>query len=84
MGPANMVLIVNPASRDGALGKNWPSNERVVRSTSVPFETIFTEYAGHAAAIAYSISQRPEAPELVVTIGGDSTINEVARGLRGG
>jgi len=41
----------------------------------------FTEYAGHAAELAYQYSRMGF--DAVVAVGGDGTVNEVARGLKG-
>ena len=43
------------------------------------YEVLFTEYAGHAAEIAQQSAA--EGADIVVAVGGDGTINEVARSL---
>ena len=45
-------------------------------------EVIWTERTGHASEIAYSLRNRDDL-DLVVAVGGDGTMNEVASGLRG-
>ncbi|WP_207434523.1 diacylglycerol/lipid kinase family protein [Sabulibacter ruber] len=44
-------------------------------------ELIFTEYAGHATELAQQAAA--DGARLVVAVGGDGTVNEVARGLKG-
>ena len=41
---------------------------------------VYTEYAGHATELAYQFSRMGF--DAVVAVGGDGTVNEVARGLR--
>ena len=43
------------------------------------YELRMTEYAGHAAEIAYECTE--EGRDIVVAVGGDGTVNEVARSL---
>lgn len=74
-----IIFIVNPIS--GIHGK-----ENIPRLVSnhldrqrFDYEVIFTEYAGHAADIARQSAS--EGVDIAVAVGGDGTINEVARSL---
>lgn len=74
-----IAFIVNPAS--GTLGKeqilNW-LNEKLDREKYIP-QILYTERAGHAVELAAQMVE--ENAFAVVAIGGDGTINEVARSL---
>ena len=72
-------FIINPIS--GTQGKEqilkW-LDEKLDKSRYIP-EVIYTERAGHAVEIA-ALKAKEEA-FAVVAIGGDGTINEIARSL---
>lgn len=71
------VLITNPsASTSGG----W-SRDVIVRSLDAEYEleTVLTQYRGHATEIAADARRR--GIDLVITIGGDGTINETINGL---
>ena len=74
-----IVFVVNPIS--GTQGKEqilkW-IGERMDEEQYIQ-ETIYTEYAGHASRIAAEKAE--EGVWAVVAIGGDGTINEIARSL---
>lgn len=74
-----IIFVVNPIS--GIQGKKailkW-INERIDRSIH-DYSIVKTEYAGHATQIAATAVN--EGADIVVAIGGDGTINEVARSL---
>lgn len=74
-----IVFIVNPIS--GTQGKKtilkW-IDERLDRSC-YDYKVVKTEYAGHATEIAANAVN--EGIDIVVSIGGDGTINETARSL---
>ena len=74
-----IVFIINPVS--GTQGKeqilSW-INERLDKDL-YDKEVIYTEYAGHAVEIA--AQKAAEKAFAVVAIGGDGTINEIARSL---
>ena len=74
-----IVFVVNPIS--GTQGKKailkW-IDERLDQSI-YDYSIVKTEYAGHATQIAANAVQ--EKVDVVVAIGGDGTINEVARSL---
>ena len=67
-----MLFIVNPIS-----GKS--RKERIVSFLEKQgCKVVFTEYAGHAEKIA-----REACENVIVAVGGDGTVNEVARGVLG-
>lgn len=74
-----IVFVVNPIS--GTQGKKailkW-IDERLDRSR-YDYSIVKTDYAGHATQIAANAVQ--DKIDVVVAIGGDGTINEVARSL---
>lgn len=74
-----IVFVVNPIS--GTQSKKailkW-IDERMDRSI-YDYSIVKTEYAGHATQIAASAAQ--DKVDVVVAIGGDGTINEIARSL---
>ena len=74
-----IVFVVNPIS--GTQGKKailkW-IDERLDRSI-YDYSIVKTEYAGHATQIAAAAVQ--DKVDIVVAIGGDGTINEIARSL---
>ena len=74
-----MIFVVNPIS--GTQSKKailkW-IDERIDRSI-YDYSIVKTEYAGHATQIAATAVK--EQVDVVVAIGGDGTINEIARSL---
>ena len=75
----SIVFVVNPIS--GTQGKKailkW-IDERIDRSI-YDYSIVRTEYAGHASQIAAEAVKGKA--DVVVAIGGDGTINEIARSL---
>jgi len=74
-----IVFVVNPKS--GTQGKKailkW-IEERIDRSV-YDYSIVNTQYAGHATQIAAAAVK--EQVDVVVAIGGDGTVNEIARSL---
>lgn len=67
-----MLFIINPISGKG-------KKQKLAQSLLAKgYKVAFTEYAGHAEKLA-----REATEEIVVAVGGDGTVNEVARGLIG-
>lgn len=79
MAPPRTVLVVNPQSQNATLGKRWPELSKIVRQELGSFEAVLTKRAGDATGLAREALQ--SGAELVVAIGGDGTINEVANGF---
>ena len=67
-----MLFIINPIS---GKGKKLKLAEKLLAKG---YKVLFTEYAGHAEKLA-----REATDDVVVAVGGDGTVNEVARGLVG-
>jgi len=72
-------VIVNPIAGAGGTAKKWPRIVELLRKTGLRFEHDLTEAPGHAIELAKSAAKRGY--ELVVSVGGDGTINEVVNGL---
>ncbi len=72
-------LIVNPIAGAGKTGKKWPQIMSLLKNIGLRFEHDLTEAPGHAIELAKSAAEKGY--ELVVSVGGDGTINEVVNGL---
>jgi YegS/Rv2252/BmrU family lipid kinase len=72
-------VIVNPAAGAGRTGKRWPRIKSFLYKTGVRFEQDITEAPGHAIELAKSAVGKGY--RLIVSVGGDGTINEVVNGL---
>lgn len=69
------LFVINPKS--GGFRPDLP--ETIRRNFSAgEYDVVFTEYAGHAERLA-----RETDADAVVAVGGDGTVNEVARGIIG-
>ena len=85
--------IVNPASRDYTCGKNWPGLKQKMEEAGLEVKQYITERVGHGAQLSHSIrmdwendgigGEQKGKPPLVVAVGGDGIVHEVASGLRG-
>ncbi len=72
-------VIVNPAAGAGKTGRLWPRLREMFRGHGLRFEHELTEAPGHATELAREAVARGH--ELVVSVGGDGTINEVVNGF---
>ena len=67
-----MLFIVNPISGKGR------KEEIINRLKADGHKVVYTEYAGHGEKIAKEASEK-----IIVAVGGDGTVNEVAKGIMG-
>jgi YegS/Rv2252/BmrU family lipid kinase len=72
------VVVVNPASQGGKLGKRWPDLCDVI-GRAFPFEDVHTKGPGDATGLAREALRA--GAERIVAMGGDGTINEVVNGF---
>lgn len=74
-----IIFIVNPISGTQSKKLILSLVEEKVDREKYEFEVVRTEYAGHAIEIAAKAAS--DHADVVVAIGGDGTINEIARSL---
>jgi diacylglycerol kinase (ATP) len=72
-------LIVNPAAGAGKTAKKWPQIMSFLKSSGLRFEHDLTEAPGHAIELAKAAARKGY--EIIVSVGGDGTINEIVNGL---
>ncbi len=72
-------LIVNPAAGAGKTAKRWPQIKSYLEKMGLRYEHVLTEAPGHAVTLAADAVKKGY--ELIVSVGGDGTINEVVNGL---
>jgi YegS/Rv2252/BmrU family lipid kinase len=75
-------VIVNPSAGHGRARTIWPEVERALKRQGLDFEAELTSGPGDATRLAASAAR--SGADLVVTIGGDGTVNEVVNGLLAG
>jgi YegS/Rv2252/BmrU family lipid kinase len=75
------VFLVNPASGNGATGRRWPEIFRRATVAGLEGEALLSERPGHLAELAREAALADAA--LLVVVGGDGSVNEVANGLVG-
>lgn len=72
-------LIVNPTAGAGRTAKKWPYIKQLLKKIGLKFEQDITEAPGHAIELAKAAVGKGY--KLVVSVGGDGTINEIVNGL---
>ena len=79
MSKKKITFILNPIS--GTHNKNMIPEyiDEIISKDDFDYEIRTTEYAGHAAEIAHDCVEQQV--DVVVAVGGDGTVNEVARSL---
>lgn len=72
-------VVANPRAGAGQVEKEWGHLERLLRARLPELDFAFTEGPNHATLLAREALRNGW--EMVVAIGGDGTINEVANGF---
>lgn len=74
-------IIVNPKSRSGGGSKLWLLVHRQLKLQQAAYQVFFTRYRGHAITLAQKITGNWNPKDILVVLGGDGTLNEVASGI---
>jgi YegS/Rv2252/BmrU family lipid kinase len=73
------VAVVNPRSANGSTARRWPALEQQLRAAGIACEGRFTQGPGDGTRVAAAALR--EGVPLILAVGGDGTINEVANGF---
>ncbi|NMD72737.1 diacylglycerol kinase family lipid kinase [Bacillus sp. DNRA2] len=74
-------FIVNPQSKNGYGEHIWKVVKAELERRRVRYQIYFTQYPGHASAIAEEIAKGSIGETVVVAVGGDGTIHEIINGI---
>jgi YegS/Rv2252/BmrU family lipid kinase len=74
------IFLVNPASANGATARRWPKLRQHAHELGLSGEERLSERPGHLTDLARAAAGEGR---LIVVVGGDGTLNEVANGLAG-
>lgn len=74
----NILFIINPIAGKGKAEETIPLIQSKMKESHLEYEIILTTKPGEAAKIAFEMV---EDYPIVIAVGGDGTVNEVARGL---
>jgi diacylglycerol kinase (ATP) len=75
------VFLVNPASANGSTGRRWAETAHRAAAMGLEGDALFSERPGHLGELAREAADG--GAELLVVVGGDGSVNEVANGLVG-
>jgi YegS/Rv2252/BmrU family lipid kinase len=82
MDKKRIVFIVNPLAGIGRYKKVVRLVKKRLDLSKYSYELILTQYRGHGHVLATQITENNQA-DIIVAVGGDGTINEIARALVG-
>lgn len=74
-----IAVVVNPASANGTTAKRWPEVAAAFAGAGVEINHSFTEAPEHAIAITRQYLN--DGYNLIISVGGDGTANEVVNGF---
>jgi diacylglycerol kinase (ATP) len=75
------AFLVNPAAEGGSVGRRWPELARRAANLGLTGDALLSEGPGQLGELAARAVD--EGASLVVAVGGDGTVNEVAQSLAG-
>ena len=76
-----VVFLVNPASDNGATGRRWPQLAHELALAGLTGDALLSRGPGELGGLAHRAVA--EGATLLVVVGGDGTVNEVANGIAG-
>ena len=76
---SELVDIANPKSGGGRTSKIWRDMQTQLQSRLGPVEFLLTKRSGHATELARQAVK--DGVKLVISVGGDGTINEIVNGF---
>lgn len=79
MSAVKTAVVVNPASANGATARRWPQIAALLEREGIEFKHYLTGGPGEATVLTRQALQ--EGCDLVVSVGGDGTANEVVNGF---
>ena len=79
--PRTCVFLVNPASANGSTGRRWPEMARRAAAAGLQGGALLSQRPGHLAELAREAAL--DGARLLVVVGGDGSVHEVANGLAG-
>ena len=75
------VFLVNPAAANGSTGRRWPEIAHRAAAAGLEGDALISERRGQLGELARDAAAR--GARLLVVVGGDGSVNEVANGLAG-
>mgnify|MGYP002861399789 CR=1 FL=1 len=78
-----LYFIVNLKSKTGGALENWRSIRKRLDEKKIKYTAYETKYEGHAKKLASKICEINDDDKIIITLGGDGTINEVINGITG-
>lgn len=75
------VFLVNPAAANGSTGRRWPEIARQAAGAGLEGDALISERRGHLGHLARQAAEG--GADLLVVVGGDGALNEVANGIAG-
>ena len=76
---SDTVFLVNPAAANGSTGRRWPEIAHRAAAAGLEGDALISERRGQLGELARDAAAR--GARLLVVVGGDGSINEVANGL---
>jgi len=74
-----ITVVVNPTAANGITAKRWPEIAALMKKEGLSFDTLMTAAPEHATELTRQALQK--GCDLVVSVGGDGTHNEVVNGF---
>jgi diacylglycerol kinase (ATP) len=75
------AFIVNPVAGSGSAKSQMPKLEEMIRKNNIDADIVFTRRTGHAAELSETFLEKGFS--YIIGVGGDGTMNEIARPLVG-
>jgi diacylglycerol kinase (ATP) len=75
------VFLVNPAAANGSTGRRWPEIAHQAAGVGLEGDALLSDRRGHLGQLARDAALG--GARLLVVVGGDGALNEVANGLAG-
>jgi YegS/Rv2252/BmrU family lipid kinase len=76
---SDTVFLVNPASANGSTGRRWPELEHRAATLGLAGTSVYSKAPGELGGLAAKAVA--DGAKLLVVVGGDGTVQEVADGL---